>query len=127
MGVGMTDQKRMLIVDDEETLTYSLYQSFILAKHDYEVVTASSGEEATTRLKEKNYNLVITDISMPGMSGLELLTNIKQNYPEIEVIVMTAYGSPEKKEEAFGSGAKYYVEKPFEIKEMKQMVMEILG
>ena len=88
----MSDQKRMLIVDDEETLTYSLYQSFILAKHDYEVVTASSGEEATTKLKEKNYNLVITDISMPGMSGLELLTNIKQNYPEIEVIIMTAYG-----------------------------------
>ena len=123
----MTDQKRMLIVDDVETLTYSLYQSFILAKHDYEVVTASSGEEATTKLAEKNYDLVITDISMPGMSGLELLTNIKQNYPGIEVIIMTAYGSPEKKEEAFDSGAKYYVEKPFEIKEMKQMVMEILG
>jgi DNA-binding NtrC family response regulator len=123
----MTDQKRMLIVDDEETLTYSLYQSFILAKHDYEVVTASSGEEATLKLKEKKYNLVITDISMPGMSGLELLTNIKENFPEIDVIVMTAYGSPEKKEEAFNSGAKYYVEKPFEIKEMKQMVMEILG
>ncbi len=123
----MTDQKRMLIVDDEETLTYSLYQSFILAKYDYEVVTASSGEEATNKLEEKNYNLVITDISMPGMSGLELLTNIKHNYPETEVIIMTAYGSPEKKEEAFDSGAKYYVEKPFEIKEMKQLVMEILG
>ena len=51
----MNDQKRLLIVDDEETLTYSLYQSFILAKHDYEVVTASSGEEASTKLKEKNY------------------------------------------------------------------------
>ena len=123
----MTNQKRMLIVDDEETLTYSLYQSFILAKHDYEVVTASSGEEATIKLKEKEYNLVITDISMPGMSGLELLTNIKQDYPGIDVIVMTAYGSPEKREEAFDSGAKFYVEKPFEIKEMKQMVMEILG
>ena len=123
----MTNQKRMLIVDDEETLTYSLYQSFILAKHDYEVVTASSGEEATIKLKEKDYNLVITDISMPGMSGLELLTNIKQDYPGIDVIVMTAYGSPEKREEAFSSGAKFYVEKPFEIKEMKQMVMEILG
>jgi CheY-like chemotaxis protein len=98
-----------------------------LAKQDYEVVTASSGEEATIKLKERKYDLVITDISMPGMSGLELLTNIRKDYPETEVIIMTAYGSPEKKEEAFGSGAKYYVEKPFEIKEMKQMVMEILG
>jgi len=123
----MNNQKRMLIVDDEETLTYSLYQSFILAKHDYEVVTASSGEEASTKLKEKNYDLVITDISMPGMSGLELLTSIKKDYPSTEVIIMTAYGSSEKKEEAFKSGAKYYVEKPFEIKEIKQLVMDILG
>lgn len=127
MGQSMNDQKRMLIVDDEETLTYSLYQSFILAKQDYEVVTASSGEEATVKLKEKTYDLVITDISMPGMSGLELLANIKQNYPGTEVIVMTAYGSPEKKEEAFGTGAKYYVEKPFEMKEIKNLVMGILG
>ena len=123
----MLEQKKMLIVDDEETLTYSLYQSFILAKRDYEVVTADSGEEAAEKLKSKDFDLVITDISMPGMSGLELLAAIKDQYPNIEVIIMTAYGSPEKKEEAMNSGAKYYVEKPFEIKEMKQLVMNVLG
>ncbi len=123
----MNDQKKMLIVDDEETLTYSLYQSFIMAKRDYEVVTAASGEEASEKLKDKDFDLVITDISMPGISGLELLSAIKKNYPLTEVIIMTAYGSPEKKEEAFQFGAKYYIEKPFEIKEMKQLVMNILG
>jgi len=127
MGFIMSEQKKMLIVDDEETLTFSLYQTFILAKRDYEVVTAASGEEAAEKLKSKNYDLVITDISMPGMSGLDLLSSIKKQYPATEVIIMTAYGSPEKKEEAMQYGAKYYVEKPFEIKEMKQLVMNVLG
>ena len=123
----MDSMKKMLIVDDEETLTYSLYQSFILAKRDYEVVTAASGEEATEKLTKEQYDLVITDISMPGMSGLELLGLIKEKFPRTEVIIMTAYGSQEKREEAMRIGAKYYVEKPFEIKEIKQLVMNILG
>jgi CheY-like chemotaxis protein len=118
--------KKMLIVDDEETLTYSLYQSFILAKSDYEVVTAGSGEEALSKLESGDFNLVITDISMPGMSGLELLEIIKKKYPAIHVVVMTAYGSDEKKDEAMQGGADFYVEKPFEIKEIKKLVMGLL-
>jgi DNA-binding NtrC family response regulator len=116
----------MLIVDDEETLTFSLYQSFILEKRDYEVVTAATGEEASEKIAEAPFDLVITDISMPGMSGLELLSKIKQKYPLTEVIIMTAYGSDDKKEESLARGARHYVEKPFEIKQMKQLVMEIL-
>jgi DNA-binding NtrC family response regulator len=106
----------MLIVDDEETLTYSLYQSFIISQNNYEVVTAASGE----------FDLVITDIKMPGMDGLELLSLIKAQYPKTHVIVMTAYGSLEKKEEAIQKGARFYIEKPFEISEIKQLVMELL-
>ena len=122
----MTNIKKMLIVDDEETLTYSLYQSFILEKKDYEVVTAASGEEASRKLAGSPFDLVITDISMPGMSGLELLSLIKAKYPKTEVIVITAYGSEEKKEESLQKGARYYIEKPFEIKKIKQLVMELL-
>lgn len=122
----MTNLKKMLIVDDEETLTYSLYQSFILEKKDYEVVTAASGEEASKKLAGSPFDLVITDISMPGMSGLELLSLIKEKYPETEVIVITAYGSEEKKEESLQKGARYYIEKPFEIKKIKKLVMELL-
>jgi DNA-binding NtrC family response regulator len=122
----MANLKKMLIVDDEETLTYSLYQSFILEKKDYEVVTAASGEEASKKLAISPYDLVITDISMPGMSGLELLSYIKEKYPKTEVIVITAYGSEEKKEESLQKGARYYIEKPFEIKKIKQLVMELL-
>ncbi len=122
----MSTVKKMLIVDDEETLTYSLYQSFIVANKEYEVITAASGEEASEKLVETTFDLVITDIKMPGMDGLELLALIKSEYPSTEVIVMTAYGSPEKREEALQKGARFYIEKPFEIKEIKQLVMELL-
>jgi DNA-binding NtrC family response regulator len=122
----MDKRKRMLIVDDEETLTFSLYQSFIMEKRDYEVVTAATGEEASEKIAESPFDLVITDISMPGMSGLELLSKIKQTHPLTEVIIMTAYGSDDKKEESLARGARHYVEKPFEIKKIKQLVMEIL-
>jgi DNA-binding NtrC family response regulator len=118
--------KRVLIVDDEETLTFSLYQSFILLKNDFEVVTANSGEEAVSKIRENPFNLVITDIFMPGMSGFELLDVIKKQFPETKVVVMTAYGSSEHKDEAIEKGAIHYLEKPFEIKEFKQLVINIL-
>jgi len=122
----MNNVKKLLIVDDEETLTYSLYQSFILSQNNYEVVTAASGDEAAEKLTTMKFDLVLTDIKMPGMDGLELLSLIKSKYSETKVIVMTAYGSLEKKDEALEKGASFYIEKPFEIKEIKQLVMEIL-
>jgi DNA-binding NtrC family response regulator len=63
---------------------------------------------------------------MPGISGIELLKRIKQNRPQTHVIIMTAYGSDEKKEEAITSGAYRYVEKPFEIKMMKELIASVL-
>ena len=116
-----------MIVDDEETLTFSLYQTFILAKQDYEVITAASGEEAAEKLADDRFDLVITDISMPGMTGLELLAQIRRNHPGTAVIVMTAYGSEDKREEALRIGANHYIEKPFEIKEIKKLVMDLLN
>lgn len=89
--------KRILIVDDEETLTFSLYQSFIISKENYEVVTASSGTEAWEKFAEHPFDLILTDITMPGISGIELLKRVKKERPQTHVIIMTAYGSDEKK------------------------------
>ena len=119
--------RRLLIVDDEETLTFSLYQSFILSKKDYEVATAGSGEEALDKMNDKPYDLIITDIFMPGISGIDLLKKVKVDFPSTEVIVMTAYGSDDKKDEVANLGAKHYVEKPFEMKAVREMVFNILG
>ena len=68
--------RRLLIVDDEETLTFSLYQSFILSKKDYEVVTAASGEEALDKMNENPFDLLITDIFMPGINGIEFVNTL---------------------------------------------------
>ena len=118
--------KRLLIVDDEETLTFSLYQSFILSKKDYEVVTANNGEEALKKVQEAPFDLLITDICMPGISGFDVIEKVKQQTPNTEIVVMTAYGSSENRENAMQKGARYYIEKPFEIKEIKKIVMDIL-
>ncbi len=118
--------KRILIVDDEETLTFSLYQSFILSKYPYEVLTAGSGEEALEKLGEKPFDLVITDIFLPGISGIDLLKYIREKMPEAKVIIITAYGSEQKREEAMSNGALMYIEKPFDIIDFKQKVMETL-
>ncbi len=122
----MESMKRLLIVDDEETLTFSLYQTFIKAPIECEVVTASSGEEALERFEERVFDVIITDIAMPGMSGLELLAVVKQRQPTTGVVVITAYGSEEKQEKALELGADRYLEKPFDIRELKQLVINML-
>jgi len=119
--------KRLLIVDDEETLTFSLYQSFIHAAKDYEVVTAGTGEEALERIREKSFDVVVTDIMMPGIDGFEVLKVLRENYPSTQVVIMTAYGSDMHKERAMKEGANHYVEKPFEMKEFKKLIMGLLG
>lgn len=122
----MSARKRILIVDDEEALTFSLYQSFILSKNDFEVVTAGSGEDALEKIEKQPFDLMITDISMPGISGLELLEIVKSKHPDTKVIVMTAYGASYCEEEAVEKGANQYIEKPFEIKEVKRLVLSML-
>ena len=122
----MDQLKRLLIVDDEETLTFSLYQTFITAPIECEVVTASTGEEALERFQKTPFDLVITDIAMPGISGLDLLSWIKTKNLDTQVIVITAYGSDEREEEAYERGADFYIEKPFDIRELKRLVIKML-
>lgn len=122
----MDQLKRLLIVDDEETLTFSLYQTFINAPIECEVVTAASGEEALKRFFRSPFDLVITDLAMPGISGLEVLEKVKAQSPDTQVIIITAYGSDEREEEAYNSGADFYIEKPFDIRELKNLVIKML-
>lgn len=122
----MSDVKRLLIVDDEETVTFSLYQTFINSTIDCEVLTASSGDEALKRIEKSKFDLVITDIAMPGINGLDLLSLIKSRNPRTRVIVITAYGSDENEERAYHLGADFYLEKPFDIQELKSLVVNMI-
>jgi len=122
----MEELKKILIVDDEETLTFSLYQAFIKAPYDCEVVTASSGEEALEKFDAQTFDLLITDIAMPGIDGLELLSIIKSRSPDTKVIIITAYGTDEREERAYKIGADKYIEKPFDISELRNLVFKMI-
>ncbi len=108
--------KKILIVDDEPTILMTL--SHLLSSKDSVVITSSRIEEAEEALARYTFNLVIADIRLSGMygiEGLELLSFIKKISPTTEVIIMTAYGSDDIREDAYGRGAFYYYEKPIDI------------
>jgi len=119
--------KKVLIVDDEETLTWSMARSLSKDKDKYEVIIANNGREALNSLKKNKIDLVISDIRMPDMNGLDLLVKIKKEYPQTKVIIMTAYGSSDVQKEANQRGSLYYVEKPFEISDIRKIIIDLIG
>ena len=104
--------RKILVVDDEKSLLSILSQ--VLSKEGFQVKTATSGEEAWEIFKNDPVPLVIADIVMPGMTGIELLLTIKEAYPETKVIIMTSYASFETITKALRHGAYDYLIKPFE-------------
>jgi DNA-binding NtrC family response regulator len=108
--------KKILIVDDEPTILMTL--SHLLSTKDTTVITSSKIEEAEEALARYTFDLVIADIRLSGMygiEGLELLSYIKKLNPGTEVIIMTAYGSDDIREDAYRRGAFFYYEKPIDI------------
>ncbi len=102
----------ILIVDDEKN--YPLILSAVLADEGFETLTAHSGQEALELLDNSDVDLVLTDMKMPSMDGIDLLERIKQKNPDLPVIMMTAYGTVEKAVEAMQKGADNYILKPFD-------------
>ena len=118
----MADRKKILIVDDEEIFARSLTEYLNKTRDEFEANSVYSADDALKVLGESEYELVITDIKMPGLSGLELLDKVREKYPRIGVIVMTAYGLPETEEEASNRGSLYYIEKPFDMKKLEDII-----
>jgi two-component system, NtrC family, response regulator len=102
----------ILVVDDEKN--YLLVLSAVLEEEGYEVLTTVSGMEAMEIQKSSDLDLVLTDMKMPGMDGIELLDQIKATDPELPVIMMTAHGTIDKAVEAMQKGAYSYILKPFD-------------
>ena len=115
---------RILVVDDEEGMRDFL--SILLQKEGYMVKTAKSGEEALFILEQERFDLVITDLRMPKITGLDVLHRIKEKDPEIGVVMITAYASTETAVDAMKGGAFDYIAKPFDVEEMKEVVKEAL-
>ncbi|MDZ4164752.1 MAG: sigma-54 dependent transcriptional regulator [Smithellaceae bacterium] len=116
--------ERLLIVDDEETLCESLGR--VLSREGYEVRTAESVESAIQALDEGYYDLILTDIILPGVTGIEFLKRIKERSPEQSVVVMTAFASLETAIDALRNGAYDYIVKPLMHEEIKLVVKNAL-
>jgi two-component system response regulator PilR (NtrC family) len=102
--------KSILIVDDEESVRESLER--VLSKAGYATLTASSGNEAFARLARHKVDIVLSDLKMPDGDGVELLKSIKKSYPDLEVILLTGYGTIETAVEAMREGAYDFITKP---------------
>jgi DNA-binding NtrC family response regulator len=112
--------ERILIVDDEEGMRRLL--SRVLTREGYDTSTVSSGAEALRLVANERFDLVVTDIKMPEMDGLQLLEELKEYEPSLPIIVITAYGTIENAVQALRSGAYDYIAKPFENDEIKLTV-----
>lgn len=117
--------ERILIVDDEPTVL--LFCTRSLARMGYQVHGASSGEEALELLAKDDYQVLVTDIAMPGMTGIELLTLARQRHPDLVVIVITGVGSIDLAIKALRGGARDFLAKPFTPLELKSAVDHALS
>jgi two-component system, NtrC family, response regulator len=115
---------RMLIVDDRANMRELLETAF--GERGFETVSAASGEEAIEYISRRLFDIVITDLSMPGKDGLEVLKAAKAAAPDTQVIIITAYGTIEKAVEAMRLGAWDFLSKPFELAELERKVGKII-
>lgn len=115
---------RILIVDDEKQIRRIL--SVLLAERGYEVAEAESGEEALSRFSELRPTLVLLDLSLPGMDGLEVLRQLLERDPQLDCIIMTAYGTIRTAVEAMRRGAFDYLTKPFDNDELLLVIERAL-
>ncbi|MDI6852743.1 MAG: endopeptidase La [Deltaproteobacteria bacterium] len=115
---------RVLVVDDEEIARTNL--EYILRKDGYQVATAASGLEALDRLKEQDFDLVLTDLKMEKMDGLQLLESVKQTAPATDIIMITGYATVATAVDALRKGAAHYLSKPINLDELRSSVREII-
>jgi len=119
-----TSPVRILVVDDEESIRDLCAR--VLTRAGYAVTTAPSGEDAVARLGRESFDLLISDIRMPGISGLEVLERAKAAFPQIRVVLITGFGTPQTLARAQQSGANRILTKPFNPMELLAAVRESL-
>jgi len=116
----MERSKTILVVDDERILRDLLKR--ILTREGYRVITANDGETAIQRAKDEHPDLIVMDLRMPGIDGVEVLKRLKEMDPSLEFIMMTAYGSKELARRAMKLGARDFISKPFDVNELKETI-----
>ena len=116
----MKNSKIILVVDDESSMRKNITD--ILLPEGYKIFEAKDGKEALDILSEVKPNIVLLDINLPQMNGIAALKEIKKDHKDLPIIIFTAYGTSERAIEAMKSGAFDYLEKPFELDELKLII-----
>ncbi len=117
-------EPRILIVDDEKIALRNL--EHVMKKEGYEVVATTSGPNALRLLQEQEFDVVLTDLKMEKVDGMEILENCKRLYPDTEVIMITAYATIPSAVETMKKGAYDYIAKPFKLDEVRRVVKEAI-
>ena len=109
-------QGTVLIVDDERSIRVSLRT--ILSNIGFEIIEAARGEEALSLVRTAPFDVVLLDINMPGMGGVEVCRQIRQGFARLPIVMLTVQGSEDRKVEALDAGADDYITKPFQLREL---------
>lgn len=116
--------RKILIVDDEKNIRTTL--KHCLKEEGYEIDIAINGDEALQKIMEQQFNLILLDIKMPGLTGMEVLSEIRRRGNKVDIIMMTAYGTIDRAVEAMKLGAVDFISKPFTPDEIRNIVKEVL-
>jgi len=114
---------KILIVDDDDVIRDTLYE---LLSTDYDCESASTAQTALSKLEQEAFDVVVTDISMPGLSGVELLSSVLKHYPKTPVIIVSGISDQEQAERLLKLGAFDYVLKPFRLEVVETSVKRAL-
>jgi DNA-binding NtrC family response regulator len=120
-----TPTLKILIVDDEPVM-HKLLSSFIF-ELGHQSESTYNGPEALKAIEDQSFDLILTDVRMPGMDGLELLEKIHQSHPQLPVVVITGHGDPTMSEKAKALGAYDFIIKPVSLVKFMQLVKEIVN
>ncbi len=108
-----------IMVVEDEVATRRLYR-FLLRNSGYNVIEAEDGIDALERLATQECDVIITDMNMPRMGGIELVRTLRQNQSQVYIIMVTAFGTPDTEKNALRAGANEYITKPFDFDELER-------
>jgi len=118
-------KRRILVVDDQESMRVLLQD--MLSVMGYEVSVAEGGEEALATMAGGRFDLVLTDLNMPGMDGSALLKAVKADYPGVPVIIITGYGTFHTEKRVMREGADGYISKPCTLAKLEHTISSVFG
>jgi DNA-binding NtrC family response regulator len=121
----MSRTNQILIVEDNPHMSSLLADT--LEFFDYKGISAKDGEEALRKLAEDSFDMVITDLRMPRMGGMDLLRTIKDKFPNLPVVVITGFGTDSSKSDALSAHADDFLSKPFKVDEIQELLQKHLG